>query len=182
MSSILDRGSTILPSAARPVFTRAAVCSGPVETAYRRAGRGDTIVALAAREWGAGCELFPTLARDFRVIVPELEDSPADTGRRAAFATWLTAFLDGLGLDSVTLLADERFGGAALGSAMIEPGRIGRLVVVLDADDSDEPPAAACGTLCGTATKLFVTWLGADRERTGNEVAAMLLGGRRPPG
>ena len=182
MSSILDRGSTPLPAPAQPVFTRATVCSGPVETPYRRSGRGETIVALASRDWEGACELLPALARDFRVIVPELEDSPSLTSRRASFATWLTAFLDGLGLDRVTLLADERFGGAAFGSAMNEPARIARLVVVLDAGDSDDLLAAAGGTVCGTGTKLYVAWLGADHERSGNDVAAMLLGGRRPPG
>ena len=80
MSSTLDRDSITVLSPAQPVFTRATVCSGPVETGYRRAGRGDTIVALAARDWECGRALLPALARHFRVIVPDLDDSPAGTG------------------------------------------------------------------------------------------------------
>ena len=182
MSSIKDPGSTTYLPPQQPTFSRASVCSGTVETAYRRAGRGDTIVALAAREWRGAPVLFPALAREFRLIVPEL-DRPNDApGARPPFAVWLTAFLDGLGLDRVTLLADERFAGAALGSALIEPGRVARLVVVLDAADAEHPLAAADATMCGTGTKLYVTWLGADPESAGSEVAAALLGGRRPPG
>jgi hypothetical protein len=182
MSSIMDPGSTTHLSPQQPIFSRASVCWGTVETDYRRAGRGETIVALAARDWRGAPVLFPALARDFRLIVPELDRPNVAPGARPPFAVWLTAFLDGLGLDSVTLLADERFGGAAFGSAMIEPGRVARLVVVLDAGDTDHPLAATDATLCGTGTKLYVTWLGADLESAGSEVAAALLGGRRPPG
>jgi hypothetical protein len=180
---IMESGSLV--SSARlpadPTFTRATVCSGSVETEYRRAGRGDTIVALAARDWGGGRALFPTLARDFRLIVPVLDHTSAGAGARPAFAVWLTTFLDGLGLTSVTLLADERFGGAALGSAMMEPVRVARLVVVLSAA-APEPLATADATLCGTGTKLLVSWLGADVDAAAGELAAMLLGGRRAPG
>jgi len=158
-----------------PVFTRATVCCGPVETGYRRAGRGDTVVALVARDWPAAASLFPALARDFRLIVPELD--PADGSReRPHFAAWLTDFLDGLGVSNVTLLADERFGAAALGAALVEPARVGRLVVVLDAAASDDPPPATDAMLCGSGTRVVVTWMRPDGD-SATEVAASLLGG-----
>ena len=182
MTSIMDPVGTAHPSTQQPTFCRASVWCGTVETGYERAGRGDTIVVLAARDWRGAPALFPTLARDFRLIVPELDRPHAAPGERPPFAVWLTAFLDGLGLESVTLLADERFGGAALGSATIEPMRVARLVVVLDARDTDHPLATTETTLCGTGTKLCVTWLGTDLESSASEVAAALLGGRRPPG
>ena len=170
------------PIPAQPTFTCATVCSGTIETEYRRAGRGHTIVVLAAPDWRGANELFPTLVRDFRLIVPELDHRDARAGQRPRPAEWLTAFLDGLGLTGVTLLADERFAGAALGSTMMEPVRVARLVIVLDADVSEPRLATADATLCGTGTRLFVTRLGTDHDSSGNEVAAALHGGPRPPG
>jgi hypothetical protein len=184
MSSLIGRGthpteSPPGPSPA-PAFTRATVCCGPVETGYRRAGHGDTVVALVARDWPAAASLFPGLARDFRLIVPELE--PADGSRgRPHFAAWLTDFLDGLGLSNVTLLADERFGAAALGAALVEPVRVGRLAVVLDAAASDDPPAATDAMLCGSGTRLLVAWMRPDSS-SASEIAAALLGGCRMAG
>ena len=173
MSSITDHGTLALPAA--PAFTRATVCCGPVETGYRRAGRGETVVALAAHDWPAAPSLLPALARDFRVIVPDLLPH-GDAGAPLAFDGWLTGFLDGLGLANVTLLADERFTAAALGFTLAEPVRVGRLVVVLDAAASDGFPGATDATLCGTGTRMRVTWMRPDTDWA-SEVAAALLGG-----
>ena len=185
MSSITDRGTPALPSvsgpAPAPAFTYATVCCGSVETGYRRAGRGETVVALASPDWPAAASLFPALARDFRLIVPELDGLDADATERPAFAGWLRGFLDGLGLTDVTLLADECFGAAALGSALTEPVRVGRLVVVLDAVASDDAVTTTGAMLCGSGTRLLVTWMRPDDE-SANEVAAALLGARRQAG
>ena len=182
MSSSTDPAGTAPLSAARPAFTRATVCSGLADTDYQRAGRGDTIVALVARDWRGADALFPALARDFRLIIPELDDPNADTGKRLPFGVWLSAFLDGLGLSHVTLLADERFGGPALGSAMIDPLRVARLVVVLDAAVSADADVSADATLCCSGTRLLVTSLGTDRDGAASEVARVLLGRRHDPG
>ena len=178
MSSITDQ-HTLSPLAA-PAFTHATVCCGRVETRYRRAGRGENVVALAARDWPASPSLFPALARDFRVIVPEPHPR-GDAGERLAFDGWLTGFLDGLGLTNVTLLADERFTAAALGFTLTAPVRVGRLVVVLDAAASDGFPGATDAMLCGTGTRMRVTWMRSDPDWA-SEVAASLLGRCRPMG
>jgi hypothetical protein len=184
MSTIIDRGTPPLASptapSPAPAFTRATVCCGSVETEYRRAGRGDAVVALVARDWSAAPTLFPALARDFRLIVPEL-DPVAVCRERPTFAAWLTGFLDGLGISNVTLLADEQFGAAALGATLAEPVRVGRLVVVLDSTASDDSPPATDGVLCGTGTRLLVTWMRPGGD-SACEVAAALLGGCRVAG
>ena len=185
MSSTLDRGGSPLASLSEPSpappFTRATVCCGPVETGYRRAGRGNTVVALAARDWTAAPSLFAALARDFRLIVPEIDRADDDPAQRPAFAEWLSGFLDGLGLADVTLLADERFAAAALGWALIEPVRVARLVVVLGTSASDDAPLVTDAMLCGSGTRLLVAWMRPDDE-SASEVAATLLGGRRQAG
>jgi hypothetical protein len=182
MSSITDPGTTAFPTPAQPAFTRATVCCGTIETDYRRAGRGDTIVALAARDWRGAPALFPALAREFRLIVPEVDHPDAEAEERPPFAAWLSAFLDGLGLAGVTLLADDRFAGAALASAVLEPARVARLAVVLDAEGAEPPLATTDRTLTGSGTTLLVTWLGTDLETSGSEIASVLIGGGRPPG
>jgi pimeloyl-ACP methyl ester carboxylesterase len=182
MSSIL---SSPPPSTAgdgqRPPFTRATVVDGLTETLYRRAGHGAPVVVLAAGDSPAGVALLDALPRRFRVIAPELPASRRDGnggGRDVwpAFPTWLSGFLDGLGLGGVAVVAEERFGGAALGFALLEPARVERLVLVLDGGAHPPPFGALADALGHAGVPLLVSWLaGADRGESAAEVARFLL-------
>jgi hypothetical protein len=163
------------PSAGQePAFTWAAVCNGPVNASYRRAGRGSTVVALTAANWRGGPAVFAALARDFRLIVPELAVPSAASTDHPAFAGWLTSFLDGLGLDAVSLVADERFGAVALGSALLDPDRIDGVAIVLDGTLPAAPDEGLAETLYCTRTKILVRWLGTDHDAAALDVARSL--------
>jgi pimeloyl-ACP methyl ester carboxylesterase len=69
-------------------------------------------------------ELFEALAAGRRVYIPDLPDA------EWCFAPRLAAFLDGLGLSSVTLVAPGSYCVPALEFALLEPERLQRLVLV----------------------------------------------------
>jgi hypothetical protein len=180
MTSLPQHELTTLPASRQPAFTCATVCSGPVDASYRRAGRGHTVVALTAADWHGGPTLFAALADDFRLIVPTLERPSAARADSPAFAHWLTAFLDGLGLEAVTLVADERFGAAALGCALLDPARIDGVAIVLDGILPEASGAAPADTLCVTGTGVLVSWLGPDHDASARELARALRHRRAP--
>ena len=103
---------------------RAEVRAGDRVTRYFRAGAGRVVLLLrpvaAAAEWAAAAA---ELAARCRVIVPDIPEAPD-------FTAWLGDFLDGLGLESVTILADPALGGAAREFAALEPERVRLLAEV----------------------------------------------------
>ena len=166
----------VTPSARQhPAFTVATVSNGPVDASYRRVGRGATVVALAAPDWPGGPALFAAHANDFRLIVPTLDRASSHLAHRTAFADWLTAFLDGLGLDAVILAADERFGAAALGSALLEPERVRSVAILLDGLPNTATDTTIAETLYCTRTTIHVGWLGTDHDAAARGLARRLL-------
>ena len=91
---------------------------------YRRAGTGRPLVVLRGTRDALWPELDAHLVTRFRVLTPELS---ADCGD---LATWLGAFLEGVGLTRVTLLAAEPCCLAALELALLDGYRVERLVLV----------------------------------------------------
>jgi pimeloyl-ACP methyl ester carboxylesterase len=93
---------------------------------YRRVGAGRPLVVLRGAADGDALwpELDAPLAARFRVLVPELPEGCDD------LAAWIGAFLEGVGLDRVTLLAAEPCCLAALEVALLDPHRVERLALV----------------------------------------------------
>ena len=89
-------------------------------------GTGAPVIILTPEtpEANVWPELFEALAAGRRVYIPDLPDA------EWCFAPRLTAFLDGLGLTSVTLVAPGSFCVPALEFALLEPDRLQRLVLV----------------------------------------------------
>jgi pimeloyl-ACP methyl ester carboxylesterase len=141
-TSIANDGDSVTPAgtgAAPTLFVaRATVDAGSVITHYTRAGRGAPVLLLGETGVadGTGALLLPALAERFRVVAPEPAAGPEDgngSGAAAggiAFSGWLRAFLDGLGLTRVSLVAEERYGLPALGFALSDPERVDRLVLL----------------------------------------------------
>jgi len=103
---------------------RAEVRAGDRVTRYFRAGAGRVVLLLrpvaAAAEWATAAA---ELAARCRVIVPDIPEAPD-------FTAWLGDLLAGLGLASVTILADPALAGAAREFAAQEPDRVRLLAEV----------------------------------------------------
>jgi hypothetical protein len=176
-----------------PLIT-ATVCAGDAETRYTRGGTGDPVVILAG-EPRTRAALIAALARDLRVIAPELPVPAAADGRGQLHAAdgdasaapgdegaaegsgvcRLCGVLDGLGLDRVALVADELFAACAIAFALLEPERTAAVVLTLPHSPDSAP---ADGIIEGRLrlgedrNDLLVAWL--DRE-PGDERAESIL-------
>jgi hypothetical protein len=84
---------------------------------YRRLGAGPPLLLLGPVGGVDG------LAAQFRVIVPELPDPREDVGG------WLTAFLEGLGMSGVTVLAAAPFFAVARDLALADPDRVSHVIL-----------------------------------------------------
>jgi hypothetical protein len=100
---------------------RARVVVGDVDTPYCRCGRGELVVLLTDDE-SLVTAAFAHLPRDLCLIVPERIVS-----KDVDFSAWLTAFLDALGVQRVTLAASPSFLEAARAYASFDSDRIARV-------------------------------------------------------
>ena len=95
-------------------------------TRYLRRGAGHPVLLL--REQGDESPLWPALvdalAAHHRVIVPETPDGDVGWG------AWIRGFIDGVGCLPVTLIAGGEFCLPALELALLDTGRLARLVLV----------------------------------------------------
>lgn len=119
---------------------RAEVRAGDRVTRYLRAGAGQVVLLLrpgsAAAAWSPAAA---ELAARHRVIVPDVPEPPE-------FGGWLGGFLDGLGLEGVTILADPSLGGSAREFAAAEPDRVALLVEVPPEQAARAVPAPLRGS------------------------------------
>lgn len=119
-------------------MTRASVMVGAVETSYRRAGRGPTVLILT------GAPPFPStdaaslrpLVERARVIVPEhvtvtaLAMAVAES--ETPFGRWLDGFLEGIGVHEVNLVAPETYAPEVQRFATRHPGVVSQCHLVGD--------------------------------------------------
>ena len=163
----------------------ATVCVGVAETRYTRAGSGDPVVILAEAS-GLRPVLMAPLSRQFRVMAPELCE-PAQTSaedEELSIVDRVTGFVDCLGLSEVSLVADERFGAAAIALALAEPERV-RSVAVLLMGSRDAAPADRVlrTSLRMTREDLLLLWLDpadrADRRNAQIDTVAAFLANRQ---
>lgn len=158
--------SSAVPPSSSPdhcsTVVRATVFDGVTDTPYHRAGRGAPVVVLAADDPGIANALLATLARQFRIIAPDIPTRRSSApSTHPSFPTWLRGFLDGLGLARVALVAEAHFGAAALAFALLEPERVDRLAVIFDAAAEPTPHDAIADSLRRAGTPVLVSWLAA---------------------
>lgn len=139
-----------------PRIVEAILHTGSVQTPYRRAGRGPTLLLLVRGTTDERAEVFRALAREFRVIDPAppwaRAEGPRPTGGRGGDSTadgeedpppghewgaWLPGVVDGLGLDRPALIVDP--GRASLIGALArsDPHRFGPVIVIRPEDRPD---------------------------------------------
>ena len=112
-----------------------------VHTFYLDAGRpsaGTPPVILIHGLGGTNASFLPTLwdqARNHRVIAPDLpghgdSGKPIRTYDAAFYATWLTAFLDELGLERAHLVGNSLGGRIALEMGIVQPRRVASITLL----------------------------------------------------
>jgi hypothetical protein len=102
----------------------AVVQVGNVETGYRRAGRGPSILLLTTAEPDTDNDLFTALAAHFRVIQPAW---PAGVPA-AEVPGWLRGIIEGLGLERPLLLVDAGSEAGAHELSAMLPSLVGAVV------------------------------------------------------
>lgn len=117
----------------RDVFVRAAVLCGSVETTYRRAGVGPSVVLLIDGARLDAEHLAPLITR-CRVIIPDTTNFmallPSGSGDESPFARWLRLFLEGLGVASVRIVASAPLAKEVARFAEREPDLVTRVLLV----------------------------------------------------
>lgn len=106
---------------------RAVVRAGSSDTTYIRVGSGDSVTLMVADQDSPLSQvLFEGLGTRFRVIAPVTRPEASD------FSQWLATFLDGLGITSTNLIVHEGLAANAFTFALLESGRIERLVIIAE--------------------------------------------------
>ena len=147
------------PPPTRPAGTLAEVRAHEQVMRYRRAGAGRPLVVLrsAAEADALWPELDAELVARNRVLTPEL---PADCEDVAA---WVAAFLEGVGLDRVVVLAAEPCCLSALELALFNASLVERLVLVPAGAVSETGlDGTLATTLAGVTVPLIVVRRGLD--------------------
>ena len=106
-------------------MVEAVVVTGVLETPYRRAGRGATVLLLGASG------LFDELAESLRVVEPlRLPEAPAGVGElgEAGWREWLRGLVDGLGVDRPALVVDAGLEASVLRAVDGDPDRYGPVI------------------------------------------------------
>jgi hypothetical protein len=150
----------------QPAETLAEVRAHDQVMRYRRAGAGRPLVVLRGGADALWPELDTELASRFRVVTPELSANCADV------AAWVRDFLEGVGLDRVTLLAAEPCCLAALELALLDTCRVERLVLVPSGTAGE---TGLDGTLATTLAGVSVPLLLVRRGLPAPEARRLLL-------
>jgi len=127
---------------AQPADVGKSILAAGLATNYHDAGSGRPVVLLhgsgpGVTAWANWRRVLPLLAKDFRVVAPDLAgfgftERPRGEGQYG-IKLWvghLIGFLDALGLARVSLVGNSFGGGLALAAASRHPDRIERLVLM----------------------------------------------------
>lgn len=129
----------------REEFVRAAVLCGPVETSYRRAGVGPTVVLLLDGARLTAERLAPLISRA-RVIIPDTTTLmallPSTFDGESPFVRWLRLFLEGLGVASVRIVATPAIAEELTLFVQREPEFVKRVMLLHDLPSSWDQVAA----------------------------------------
>lgn len=163
-------------SSTRHESVHAEVRVGDSVTKYLRAGTGRPVLLLGRFDapYAAWPGLTAELAANFRLVAPQL---PAG---RDDFAAWVRAFLDGLGLLRVSIVATDEVGVAAIAFALLENERVDRLVL-LSTDRSGE--GVLFGGIDDPLRESPMPFVVIHRDDAGDPPAAVIsFLGEEPPG
>lgn len=132
-----------LPCVEHPGFVSRTVDADGLQTHYLEGGRGPALILIhgggaGADGWGNWRRCLDSYARYFRVLVPDMpgfgrtaKPDPADYDYSQQNRTrHLLSFMDALGINRAHLIGNSMGGATALGVAMEEPGRVGKLVLM----------------------------------------------------
>ena len=120
-------------------FSRATVLADGCQTRYLRTGTGPTVLFLVPVESDkatAAETVVQSLSHRFRFIVPEVPGNVCNG--TIATPVWIRGLLDGLGLQSVVLLADASLRSHAIDIGLADPERI-RGVTLVDLQSPEAP-------------------------------------------
>ena len=163
-------------SAEIPVRTgtyRAVVQAGHTVTSYERTGSGHPVLLLVGKDADIATPFWQAIRKaigaHFRLVVPD----PAPTGHD--LDQWLGSFLDGLGIEGASLVADEQIGVAVIGFALLAPDRVSRLVLVSSSCPDVENLDGAIGDSLSSHPFLMVCAQG-DPEAVAESVVRFLAG------
>jgi pimeloyl-ACP methyl ester carboxylesterase len=153
----------------------AVVQIGSVETAYRRAGSGRTVLLLVGEGDAAVDWLFEQLAVRFRTIAP-LRPGGIDEGGYATLDLWLRGLIDGLGLQRPALVAGVADARSLLRFATIDPERVDRIALVVDGETGrGRDSALVDGAAAALHPLLVVTIPGPDDPYARRRAMARLV-------
>lgn len=108
---------------------RACVVSGGITTPYRGAGRGIPTIVLSTDRQVVET-LLRTASGERRVIAPDLMSSTSAPIGPTHSRSWLVAFIEALGLESVHLRVESTFAADAHGVAMVYPELIASVELI----------------------------------------------------
>lgn len=132
-----------------PGFTRSRIALPDITLSVQQAGQGSPLVLLHGFPQNGLCwwHVAPVLARQFRVIVPDLRgygqsDAPPDDAGHTVYskrrmAQDIVALMDALGLASADVLGHDRGARVAYRLALDHPGRVRRLGIIEIVPTSD---------------------------------------------
>ena|SRR5215213_9078261 len=135
---------------------------------YRRAGTGRPILILRASHeveplWA---ELDEALVNAFRVLTPDVPRAEVDV------AAWMRGFLEGVGLDRVTLIAEDSLCIAALEMALLNVDQVERMVLIPAGHSSE---TGLDGTLATSLAGVVVPLLVIRRGLSAAEAVPLLM-------
>lgn len=152
---------------------RAVVRAGPTVTSYERTGAGEPVLLLAGPDADIATPFWQAIRRaigaQFRLVVPDPGPTSVDLGG------WLGSFLDGLGVEAASFVADEKVGVAVIGFALLAPDRVKRLVLV-SSNSPDVPDLDGAVGDRKTAHPLLVVRAQGDPEAVAASVVKFLAG------
>jgi pimeloyl-ACP methyl ester carboxylesterase len=116
----------------QPPIVRAAVHAAGTRMGYWRGGSGPAVLLVHA--WAADADehapWLRALAARLRLFAPYPAVSESDEGEQS-LSLRLRHFLDGVGLERVSVIADQASAAEVLWLALAEPERIARIALVL---------------------------------------------------
>lgn len=123
----------------RPEIGKSLVVDGSA-TNYHDMGKGSPVLLIhgsgpGVTAWANWRLNLPELASEFRTIAPDMfgfgySDSKGRIENKQVWVDQLAGFLDGLGIDKVSVVGNSFGGGIALGFMIAHPDRIDRAVLM----------------------------------------------------
>jgi hypothetical protein len=125
----------------RITIVEALLQTGPVVTAYLRAGRGPALMLLRdPSRHGASDPLLRLLAGTFKVTAPDLGFRARSAGKPEgpflSSRSWLQAFMEGVGLERPAVVADAHLEAGLIHLLTTDARRVGRVALLVGASEA----------------------------------------------